>query len=166
MSSKPELTWMAEAKRHLGMNELKHAYVLSDWQKELNCAWLGVNPAWCGIYIAHCLKFAGVKYPKELYRAAAYRTCGTQLTRPCYGCVAIKSRAGGNHVAFVVGKLNDGRLVCLGGNQSNGVNYAVYKVSDFDTFTWLGRETKPAPHRYSLETVVLNSNLKLNVTES
>jgi alpha-D-ribose 1-methylphosphonate 5-triphosphate synthase subunit PhnG len=29
---------------------------------------------------------------------------GTKLAKPAYGCVAVKTRIGGGHVCFVVGK--------------------------------------------------------------
>jgi len=164
MCNTPELNWMKEAKRHLGMHEIKHAHILADWQKELNCSWLGVNPAWCGIYVAKCLKMAGVKYPKEFFRAASYRTFGTQLTRPAYGCLAIKTRKGGNHVCFVVGKTKQNKLVCLGGNQSNSVCYVTYDINDFDSFVWVGTQRQPAPHRYTLD--ILNVQTKTQVSEA
>lgn len=166
MSSKPELDWMKEAKRHIGMHEIKHNFVLKDWIKELNVTWLGTNPAWCGIYIAHCFNFVGMKYPKEFYRALEWKNAGTKLNKPCYGCLAIKYRKGGGHVAFVVGKLNDGRLVVLGGNQSDSVCYAIYKESDFDEFRWHGRTPNPAQHRFNLELINFSNKLNINVSEN
>lgn len=164
MSIKPDLDWMIEAKRHLGMHEIKHNFILKDWLKELKCEWLGNNPAWCGIYIAKVYKTCGMNYPKEFYRAASFRTFGTQLARPAYGCLAIKTRKGGNHVCFVVGKTKAGKLIVIGGNQSDQVCYATYNVNDFDTFVWCGKTSKPAAHRYDLE--VLNLNSKTAVTEA
>lgn len=166
MSNKPELSWMLEAKRHLGMHELKHSTILWDWISDLNVKWLGKNPAWCGIYVAKVFKNCNMKYPSQFYRAKSYRTFGTQLTRPAYGCLAIKQRKGGDHVCFVAGKLKDGRLVCIGGNQSDSVTYAIYKVSDFDAFVWAGKTSRPADHRYTLDIVELTNKLQLNVSES
>ena len=62
----------------------------------------------------------------------------------------LKTRNGGGHVTFVVGKTKDGKLVCLGGNQNNMVNYAVYSASVFDEFRWYGRGTRPLDGRYNL----------------
>lgn len=166
MSSKPDLDWMAEAKRHLGMHEIKHASILWDWISDLNVKWLGKNPAWCGVFVAKVFKNCGMKYPQQFYRAKSYRTFGTQLSRPAYGCLAIKNRKGGDHVCFVAGKLKDGRLVCIGGNQSDSVNYAVYNYSDFDTFVWAGKTSRPAAHRYDLDVLELNGKFKVNVSES
>lgn len=166
MSSTPDLDWMIEAKRHLGMHEIKHNFILQDWIKELNVTWLGTNPYWCGIYVAKVFKNCSMKYPKEFYRAASYRTFGTQLSRPAYGCLAIKSRKGGDHVTFVAGKLANGQLVCLGGNQSDSVSYAIYNTSDFDAFVWCGKGLVPAPHRYNLEVLKLTSKFKANASEA
>jgi uncharacterized protein (TIGR02594 family) len=65
---------------------------------------------------------------------------GTKLAKPAYGCVAVKTRIGGGHVCFVVGKDKaSGKLVCLGGNQSNMVCYALYNESDFEALCGMGR---------------------------
>ncbi len=157
MSQSPELLWMREAKRHLGMHEIKHNFILKDWLKDLNVEWLGNNPAWCGIYVARVFKVCGMPYPKDFYRAASYRNFGSQLNRPAYGCLAIKSRKGGDHVCFVVGKTKEDKLIVIGGNQSDQVCYATYKESDFDCFVWCGKTSRPADHRYNLEILSIKS---------
>ena len=166
MSKLNDLDWVIEAKRHLGMHEVTHNFILKDWIKELGVSWLGSNPAWCGIYLAHCFKLCGINFPKNFYRALDWKSGGVKLKTPCYGSVAIKTRKGGGHVCLVVGKTNDGRLVCIGGNQSNMVCYAIYKISDFDEFRWYGRTGSPAAQRFELETINLNSKITLNVTEN
>lgn len=156
-----DLKWMIEAKRHLGMQEIKHNHILKDWIKDFNLSWLGNNPAWCGIFVAQVFKNCDMKYPTPLYRASSYRTFGTQLTRPAYGCLAIKSRKGGDHVTFVAGKTDDGKLVCLGGNQGDSVNYTAYKESNFDTFVWAGEEKRPLKGRYNLPVLnIVNGKIK------
>lgn len=166
MSSKPELDWIRYAKSHLGMHEIKHNFILKDWLADLGVSWLGNNPAWCGIYCAKVLKESDIKYPKNFYRALDWKNGGVKLSKPAYGCIAIKTRKGGGHVCFVVGKLADGRLVCLGGNQSDKVCYAVYRTADFEEFRWYGRTATPAAHRFNLDVIKLTSSLKLQVTEN
>lgn len=171
----PDLAWMVEAKKHVGLREVpgpKHNATIQEWLKELGAWWKDDETPWCGVFIAICLKRAGFKrgsvnsrsktyvkgdkagpgnYPFNWYGAGEYRIeGGRKLDKPCYGCVAVKSRKGGNHVAFVAGRTADGRLVCLGGNQSNAVSYAIYRESDFDSFMWYGKTASPAPHRYDL----------------
>ena len=105
----------------------------------------------CGVFVAYCLKTAGVFYPKDWYRALDYMNYRTKLEYPAYGCVAIKTRKGGGHVAFVVGKDKEtGKLVCIGGNQNNMVSYALYAESDFQEFRWYGKTLNPSQDRYNL----------------
>ncbi|WP_286715933.1 TIGR02594 family protein [Acinetobacter sp. UBA2581] len=150
-----DLAWMVEAKKHIGLREntskTKHNPTILKWLKSLGAWWSEDETAWCGTFIAHCLKTAGVKYPKHWYRALDYVNYGSKLFRPAYGCVAIKSRKGGGHVCFVVGRdSKTGKLVCLGGNQSNMVSYALYAESEFQEFRWFGMTNRPADHRYNL----------------
>lgn len=165
---KPELDWINEARNHLGLKELngsnKHP-TIDGWAKSLGASWVAGQP-WCGTYIAHCLKTAGVKYPKNWYRALAYASeGGVKLKKPAYGCVAVKSRNGGGHVCFVVGRdQKTNKLVCLGGNQSNMVCFALYAESDFDAFMWYGKTNTPAQNRYDLP--ILSGVTATKVTES
>lgn len=148
-----ELAWIKEAKSHVGMTENlpsgKPNPTLQKWLKDLGAWWSDSKTAWCGVFIAHCMQSVGLPYPKEYYRALAWGDFGTKLLKPCYGCVAVKARTGGGHVTFVVGKLADGRLVCLGGNQSDSVKYSVYDASAFKAFIWVGKSF-PLDVRYDL----------------
>lgn len=165
---KPELDWINEARKHLGLKELndsnKHP-TIDAWAKELNGSWV-IGQPWCGTYVAHCLKSAGVKYPKNWYRALAYASeGGVKLKKPAYGCVAVKTRNGGGHVCFVVGRdKKTNKLVCLGGNQSNMVCFALYAESDFDAFMWYGKTNTPAQNRYDLP--ILSGVTATKVTDS
>lgn len=50
-----------------------------------------------------------------------------QIEEPAFGAIAVftnKSNAGQGHVTFVGGQTTDGRLLFLGGNQSDMVNYS------------------------------------------
>lgn len=148
-----ELPWIKEAKKHLGLREIagaKHNPTILNWIKNLKGFFKDDETPWCGTFVAHCLKTAGVSYPKNWFRALDYRTAGSKLAKPAYGCVAIKSRVGGGHVCFVVGKDRNGNLLCLGGNQSNMVNITKYKASDFVEFRWYGKTDSPANFRYEL----------------
>lgn len=148
-----ELDWIREAKRYVGLKETsgsnKHP-TIDRWTNELNGKWV-YGGAWCGVYIAHCLKAAGVRYPRHWYRALDYLNYGSKLKKPAYGCVAVKTRNGGGHVCFVVGRdKKTNKLVCLGGNQSDMVCYALYNESDFEEFVWYGRTLAPVDGRYDL----------------
>lgn len=148
-----ELDWIKEAKKFLGHREIgatNKSPIIDGWAKELGATWV-IGQPWCGTYIAHCLKNAGIKYPKHWYRALDYLNYGAKLKKPAYGCVAVKTRNGGGHVCFVVGRdKKTNKLVCLGGNQSNMVCYALYAESDFEGFMWYGKTSNPAANRYDL----------------
>lgn len=164
---KPELEWIKEARKHVGLREIKgmrHSPTIQGWLAKLGAWWVDDETAWCGTFIAHCLSVAGVQYPKHWYRALDYLNYGARLSRPAYGCVAIKSRKGGGHVTFVVGQTSSGRLVCLGGNQGDMVSYAVYSASDFEQFRWFGKTLTPAPIRYNLP--IIDSVTATKVRES
>lgn len=117
----------------------------------------------CGTFVAHCLQTAKRAIPKEWYRAKAYIGYGTPLKEPAYGCIAVKSRKGGGHVFFVVGKTASGDLVGLGGNQGNSVCYAKFKPSDIDYFCWPdqlnGSPSFPDSTRYVLP--LFNNHLEV-----
>lgn len=148
-----ELDWIADGKQYVGLREVKGARHNPNIQmmlKYLGAWWKDDETPWCGVFTAYCLKKNGIVIPKHWYRALDYKNYGAKLSKPAYGCIAIKTRKGGGHVCFVVGKTKDGRLVCLGGNQNDMVCYAVYKASDFEEFRWYGRTTRPLEGRYNL----------------
>ena len=148
-----ELDWIKTGKELVGTKEIKgavHNKTIVMMLKYLNAWWFDDETAWCGVFTAYCLKKNGIAIPKHWYRALDYKNYGHKLTKPAYGCIAIKTRNGGGHVTFVVGKTKDGKLVCLGGNQNNMVNYAVYSANVFDEFRWYGRGTRPLESRYNL----------------
>lgn len=148
-----ELDWIATGKQYVGLREVKgvrHHPTIQMMLKYLGAWWTDDETPWCGVFTAYCLKKNGIVIPKHWYRALDYKNYGAKLSKPCYGCIAIKTREGGGHVTFVVGQTKDGRLVCLGGNQNDSISYAVYKASDFDEFRWYGRTNTPLQGRYDL----------------
>lgn len=176
-----KLDWIEEGTRVLGLAEYKGSAnnpEIVRWLKDLHSTWLDDENAWCGTYLAHCLQASGFKrasstsnggvgqYPFHWYRALAYADGGgVKLSKPAYGCVAVKTRKGGGHVCFVVGRdKKSGKLVCLGGNQSDKVCYALYNESDFTAFMWYGKTTSPSPERYNLP--ILSGVTATKVSES
>ncbi len=95
----------------------------------------GGQNAWCGSFAAWVFKQHGITPVKEAYRAKEWKGFGKNISDPIHGALGIKSRKGGGHVAFVVGKSPDGRhLYMLGGNQNNQVNIAKYSIDVWDKF--------------------------------
>ena len=166
MSQLPELKWIAEARKHIGLKEIKgskHNPTILSWLQRLKAWWHEDESAWCGTFVAYCLDMAGVPFPKHWYRALDYLNYGTKLYKPAYGCVAVKKRKGGGHVCFVVGTTEEGKLVCLGGNQNDGVCFGFYDPSDFE-FRWYGKSSVPALYRYNLP--ILKGSDNKPVTEA
>ena len=175
MATQPSLPWITEATAHVGLSEIKgikHHPTIIKWLEELKATWREDETPWCATFVAHCLQTAGLKrgtvnsrvkwdgkskspagyYPFNWYGALDYsREGGTKLDKPAYGCVAVKSRVGGGHVTFIVGRDKaSGKLVGLGGNQSDKVCYALYDQSEFSGFYWYGTQSTPAAGRYDL----------------
>ena len=166
MSQHPELGWIAEARKHIGLKEIKgnkHNPTILSWLQRLKAWWHEDESSWCGVFAAYCLDMAGVPFPKHWYRALDYLNYGTKLYKPAYGCVAVKKRKGGGHVCFVVGTTKEGKLACLGGNQNDGVCIAYYDASEFE-FRWYGKSSAPALYRYTLP--ILDTVASKPVTES
>lgn len=162
-----ELAWIGEARKHIGLAEIKgskHNAEIIKWLTELKAWWKDDETPWCGVFVAWCLKSAGIPYPKDWYRALAYADKTKKLKAPCYGCVAVKTRKGGGHVCFVVGMTPSGKLVCLGGNQSDKVCFALYDKSDFEGFYWYGKTNTPLAIRFELP--ILSGVTATKVTEA
>lgn len=160
------LPWIDEATAHLGLYEIpgpKTNPTLGLWLHNLKAWWTDDTTPWCGLFVAHCLQTAKRAIPKEWYRAKAYMGYGTPLKEPAYGCIAVKSRKGGGHVFFIVGKTASGDLVGLGGNQGNNVCYAKFKRSDIEYFCWPdqlnGSPSFPDSTRYVLP--LFNNHLEV-----
>jgi uncharacterized protein (TIGR02594 family) len=90
---------------------------------------------WCGAFISWVMKQAGIAHGiKVPERAKEWINFGYAVNEPTVGSVAVKSRVGGGHVCIVVGQHPNGKLYCLGGNQNNEVNIALYDRNVFEAF--------------------------------
>lgn len=136
MNQVTEPAWLIEARRHIGLREIKgpkHNSVISGWLHKLKAWWSDDETPWCGVFVAHCIALSGVPLPKHWYRAKAWLDWGVSIASPVVGAVVIFGRDGGGHVAFVVGRDTRGNLMCLGGNQGDMV-----KISPFSTARVIG----------------------------
>ena len=163
-----ELPWMAEAKKHIGLKEIvgaKHNPKIVEWLKDMGNfpgaakSWYFEDETpWCGLFVGYCLGKSGRAVIKDWYRAKAWAEAGlTKLDKPAYGCIAVKSRKGGGHVFFVVGKDKQGRILGLGGNQGNAVSIVPFNAADIDGCYWPSKlvggkpvPSMPSPERYNL----------------
>lgn len=166
-----ELAWVAEARKHIGLKEIKgskHNPTIMSWIANLGGWFKDDETPWCGTFVAECLRASGRTYPKHWYRALAYASYGTKLPKAAYGCLGVMSRTGGGHVTFIVGETEDGRyLVGLGGNQSDAVNLMKFDKSRFTAFVWAerGDGTKSVPHANRYVLPKYSNNLKVSTKE-
>lgn len=150
----PELPWIAEARKHIGQKEIpgtkNNPFIVGIWPA-IGVSWFDSElTPWCAGFIAYCLKKTGFKIlgPATVARALAWADYGVKLDRPAYGAIAVKSRKGGGHVGFVVGKDQFGNIMLLGGNQGDSVKIAPFKASEISHYRW--PSIKPGEHRYDL----------------
>lgn len=151
------LPWLVEGFKYNGLKEIPgpaHNKTIISWLTRLGAWWKDDETPWCGVFTAHCLTHAKRSVPKYWMRAKDYLNWGSKLDRPAYGCVAVTGRTGGGHVFFVVGKTRDGRIVGLGGNQSNAVNLRTFPANTILGYRWPPHEngvpSMPYPDRYKL----------------
>jgi uncharacterized protein (TIGR02594 family) len=156
--------WIEYAEKQIGLSEIKGpdtSPTIKKWLSSLRAWWTDDETPWCGVFVAACLSYSWLKYPKAYYRAKSYLEWGTKLETPVYGCVVIFERVGGGHVGFVVGKDDKGRLMVLGGNQGNKVS-----IAPFDTSRVAGYRY-PSENGYTLAPLpVIASNQEYSKNEA
>lgn len=165
MTGLTELSWIAAARKHIGVREVpgpKNSTVIAGWLTKLKAWWSDDETPWCGTFAATCLTEAGLTPPKDWYRATAWLALPVSLPRPAYGCIVVFTRQGGGHVGFVVGKDKAGNLMVLGGNQGDAVNIRPFALSRVAGYRW--PSAYPAAGRFVLP--VLDSDGKLSDNEA
>lgn len=127
----PELPWITEIARYMGLHEVTNNAELRRWLKS-DGQTLG-DPAalpWCGDAIETSIRLSlpdewavtDATLVRNPYWADNWRKFG-QPSNEAYGAVATFSRPGGNHVCFLMGVDNNLlRYRVRGGNQSNRVS--------------------------------------------
>lgn len=141
-----EPAWVAEARRHIGAAEVpgkgSQPFIASLWMS-YQSVWraLGADDSsapWCGVFVAHCLRTAGLPVVANPYRAKSWLDCGVLMTTPVYGSIVVYTRTGGGHVGFVVGRDAAGRVMTLGGNQGDRVSIAPFDPARVAGYRWPG----------------------------
>lgn len=137
-SAAVNMLWIDEAKSHIGLKEIKGLQTnltIKSWLLKLKAWWTDDEMAWCGTFVAHCIKFSGFSLPKHWYRALDWLNWGVEIGAPCYGCIVVFKRSGGGHVGFCVGKDRQGRLLILGGNQGDAVSIVPFRYDNRQGWT-------------------------------
>lgn len=139
--------WIARAYQFNGLKEIPGSPthpVISGWLKKLRAWWSDDDTPWCGTFVAAVMDSCCIAPPKAWYRAKAWLDWGSALAQPATGCIVVFDRAGGGHVAIVVGRDDRGRLLCIGGNQGNAVSVAPFDRSRVLGYRWPPNEPIPA----------------------
>ncbi|MGW8391027.1 LysM peptidoglycan-binding domain-containing protein [Pseudoduganella sp. HUAS MS19] len=128
--------WMAvaiaEAKKWAGKTESTITKT-SNYHKLTGGGFLtsleGKDNAWCASFVSYCLINAQPAYSKwkNSFRARAVALDATfvEIKEPVYGAIMLQ---GTHHVSFVYAKDGDS-YACLGGNQSDQINFTPFKKS-------------------------------------
>ncbi|MEM7037947.1 MAG: TIGR02594 family protein [Bacteroidota bacterium] len=122
--------WMSVAERELGVKEIvgsKHNPRVIEYHSTTGKFGTDEVP-WCASYVNWVHKQSGLSGTGSAL-AMSYKNWGKDLGRPAYGALAVFSYGGGKgHVGFVVGE-QGGKLLILGGNQSNSVKISAFSKS-------------------------------------
>jgi uncharacterized protein (TIGR02594 family) len=124
-------SWMTIAAGFIGLRETPgpaNNNTIMGWAKSLGVRVLGMDYAndatpWCGLFVANCIRSAGLLPAKIAVRAKAWATWGVPVD-PCEGAVLVFERQGGGHVGFYAGETAGpaGAYLVLGGNQGDAVS--------------------------------------------
>lgn len=141
-----EPPWLAYCLQHLGLHERPGPE--SDPLIAEAFALCGLDPKthddsttpWCACWLALCLEKSGIRSTRRP-NARSYLDWGTPLLRPQYGCVVVFSRpeAGqaNGHVGLLVSEDDSGgHIMVAGGNESDSVRIAPYRVDRLLGYRW------------------------------
>lgn len=133
-----ELPWIRIARAELGVLEIKgdeHNPRIIEYHSTTGKFQDDETP-WCSSFVNWVITQAGLKGTNSA-RAASWKDWGQKLNKPAYGCIGVRIRPNGSgHVGFIVGKLKNGRLVSLGDNQNDSVDYSNYSEGFFQYFVY------------------------------
>lgn len=134
-----ELPWIAEARRLIGIREIKgiqhHPEIVKMWKDIKRSGIKDDETPWCAAFVGACLERAGIRSTR--YESArSYLAWGKGLSEPRYGCIAVFTRKGGGHVGFVVGVDAKNNLLILGGNQADEVNIKAFQRNRVSGYRW------------------------------
>ena len=125
-----DFPWMIEARSLVGTREVlgkNNNPIIMDWARDLDQWYPGDDLAWCGLFMAHCMKVGSPEEPRNfnILGARAWRAFGKEVP-PSYGCIGVfwrehPTQSYYGHVAFILAEYDD-YFVILGGNQNNSVS--------------------------------------------
>lgn len=137
--------WLIEARLYSGQSEVagpkSNDWIINLWA---TIPWIWNTVArkddsllpWCGAFVRYCLVAAGVKPPKNWFRAREYVDFGTKLPEPVVGAIGVILTGKQWHVGFIEGVTTAGWIVMRGGNQNDAVKLSAFKPEVFQAYVW------------------------------
>ncbi len=135
-------TWFAIAMREMetGVDEVagpEHNPRIVEYHQSTSLKATDDETPWCSSFVNWCMEQAGEEKTNSAM-ARSWLKWGEALAEPRKGCVAVFSRGNiptAGHVGFYVDEIN-GRILLLGGNQSNQININSYPKSSLLGYRW------------------------------
>lgn len=118
--------------------------------------------AWCKMFTEYCLVKNGFKGVDSLW-ALDNAKLGTKLKGPTLGAIACKKRTGGGHTFIIAGRDKNGKIVGVGGNQSDRVSRATFLPSEIMSFNW--PDGYPLPVKVGLSSLPVVDSAPLSKRE-
>lgn len=146
--------WIKTAMKEIGVKEIlgkRNSERVLDYH-EVSGGYSEDSVPWCGSFVNWVMVMNDIETVKIPARAKSWLNFGVSSIMPVIGSIAVKSRSGGGHVCFVVGKNEGGDLYCLGGNQNDEVNIKIYKKEVFIDFRIPQGYTGRGLRKYALNT--------------
>lgn len=134
--------WITIAESQYGQKEIagvEHNLAIISYHSSTSGDFKSDEIPWCSSFVNWVLKEAGIKGTDDAL-AKSWVNWGTpiQLEEPVYGSIGVFRKiiggVGRYHVGFVVGRTFEGKIVLLGGNQSNMVRLSAFAQTDFVYF--------------------------------
>ena len=130
---------MTIAKNELGQSEIpgpKHNPRVVEYLKTTGSWWNSDEIPWCSGFCNWAISKSGIKGTNSA-KALSWSDWGQALSKPSYGAIAVIDYGKGKgHVGFVAGKNSTGKIVLLGGNQSNRVKYSVFSSNKIKSYIY------------------------------
>lgn len=144
-----EPIWLTVAMSYRGIREIPgpqhHPKILEWWRRIKRGGIKDDETPWCAAFVGGCLEEAGLR-SSRFESARSYLSWGIPLREPVPGCIVVFERVGGGHVGFATARAADGRLMILGGNQSNQVSIAPFEAHRVVKGGYRWPEAVPVPN--------------------
>jgi uncharacterized protein (TIGR02594 family) len=132
--------WLKTARGYVGLREIvgpKHNPAIVDlWRKAQVAGVDSDEVPWCAAFVSAVFEEAGIRSARTGW-ARAYLNWGRRIGAPAVGAVVVFERGpNAGHVGFVVGQDGAGRIMVLGGNQSNAVTVAAFERGRVLGYRW------------------------------